>query len=309
MPLSKSKTKPKPSVAEPQARVRVRFAAIGTAWTLDIFEHLDDKRAQEVEAAVRGRIAQFDRCYSRFRDDSLVARMAREAGAYELPPDARPLLDLYQEIYALTDGAVTPLVGQLLSDAGYDAQYSLRPGQLRRSPRWEDTLEYAWPRLVLRQPALMDVGAAGKGYLVDVVAAVLREHNVRAFCVDAGGDMTYQNPAGGVLRVGLEHPTAADQAIGVAELAPGHSLCGSAGNRRAWGTFHHIIDPRTLDSPKHLHAMWVVAPTTLLADMLATCLFFVSPERLKRYTFEYALVRDDFSLEHSAHFPATFFTS
>jgi thiamine biosynthesis lipoprotein len=307
MPLSKSKIKLKPK-PEPQITRRFSFAAIGTQWSIDLFEVVNDKSVAKVEAAVRTRIAQFDQHYSRFRDDSLVAYMAHAPGPYTLPADAKPLFDLYEQMYALTEGAVTPLIGQLLADAGYDAQYSLRPGTLHRPPRWEDVLEYAYPQLTLRQSALLDVGAAGKGYLVDLVANVLRDHGLRAFCVDAGGDMRYEHPAGAPLRIGLEHPTEPGQIIGVAELAPGQSLCGSAGNRRAWGSFHHIMDPRTLDSARTVQAVWVVADNALLADMLATGLFFVPPAQLKQYTFEYGLVRQDFSLEHSAHFPATFFT-
>lgn len=310
MPSSKSKTKPKPSdTAEPKVRIRFRFAAIGTEWTIDIFEPLTDNLAGTVELAVRERIAQFDAQYSRFRDDSLVTAMARKASTYTLPPDAQPLFDLYRDAYTLTDGAVTPLVGQLLSDAGYDAAYSLKPGTLRRPPQWEEVLHYAYPQLTVRQPALLDVGAAGKGYLVDLVADVLRAYGVREFCVDAGGDMTYQNAADEPLRVGLEHPAEPEHVIGVAELPAGRSLCGSAGNRRAWAGLHHIMDPRTLASPHRIRAVWVTASNTMLADMLATCLFFVPPETLKQYTFEYALVRDDLSLEHSAHFPASFFTN
>jgi thiamine biosynthesis lipoprotein len=309
MPLRKSKTKPKPEPAEPETHAHFQFEAIGTVWAIAIFEPITDQQAVKLEAAVRQRIAQFDRHYSRFRDDSLVAQMAYAPGTYTLPADARPLFDLYEAAYDLTDGAVTPLIGQVLSDAGYDAQYSLKPGKLQPPPRWEDVLQYAYPTLTMRQPALLDLGAAGKGYAVDLVVAVLRDHGVQAYCVDAGGDMTYHNTIATPLRVGLEHPTEPGQAIGVCALAPGKSLCASAGNRRAWAGFHHIMDPHTLQPSEKVRAMWVVADSTILADMLTTCLFFVSPRQLARYTFEYALVRQDFSLEHSAHFPAHFFTA
>jgi thiamine biosynthesis lipoprotein len=76
-----------------------------------------------------------------------------------------------------------------------------------------------------------------------------------------------------------------------------------------WDVYHHIIDPHSLKSPRHIRAVWVVADTGLLADGLATALFFCPAATLaKSYNFAYAMVYDDYSLEHSDNFPATFFT-
>jgi thiamine biosynthesis lipoprotein len=131
------------------------------------------------------------------------------------------------------------------------------------------------------------------------VAALLEEHGITAYCVDAGGDMIQRNSS--PLRVGLEHPNNMEQVIGIVELS-NRSLCGSSGNRRKWQNFHHIIDPKKLASPTGILAVWVIADTTILADGLTTCLFFVTAEKLKRHSFEYLLVRDDLSIEKSGGF-------
>lgn len=289
--------------------VELRFAAIGTEWAIEFYNTSTSHITQKLQQSIQARIALFDHQYSRFRDDSLVARMARQAGIYRLPADAKPLLDMYHHLYQLTGGAVTPLIGQVLADAGYDAGYTLRPQSLRQPPVWDDVLQYKYPELTLKKPALLDFGALGKGYLVDLLAQLLREQGIKAFCLDASGDMSYQQ-TGRYLEVGLEHPVRSDEVIGVVKLPSGQSLCGSAINRRAWGAYHHIIDPQKLTSPRHILATWAVADTTMLADALTTCLFFVSPELLQtRYTFSYALVYADYSLKHSQDFPAAFFTS
>jgi thiamine biosynthesis lipoprotein len=310
------------------APFNLQFEAIGTVWSVEVYQPVSAARAAALEQAVHRRIDAFDLHYSRFRADSLVSRMSRHAGTYELPSDAQPLFDLYHELYRHTGGAVTPLIGQTLSDAGYDATYSLKPRPLTPPPAWDEVLDYHYPRLTLHRPALLDVGAAGKGYLVDLVAGLLEDAGLSAYCVDAGGDLRYRrpgpqstrvgpqshpgsNPAAPPLRIGLEHPADPTQAIGVAELpGSGLSLCGSAGNRRAWAGYHHVLDPRTLASPRHLAAVWVTAGTTLLADALTTALFFVAPAELNRYyKFNYALVYADYSLDHSPGFPAQFFTT
>lgn len=255
--------------------------------------------------AVRNRIADFDQNYSRFREDSLISEMSRAPGNYLLPDDAEPLFDIYRYLYIHTKGAVTPLIGQVLVDAGYDAQYSLKPKALRKPPTWDEALSYNYPNLKVRLPVLLDVGAAGKGYLVDIVADIVASFGVKAFVVDAGGDMVTRGDE--IIQVGLEHPDQTDEAVGVVQLH-NQALCGSAGNRRKWASFTHIIDPSSLKSPEHIKAVWVTANSTLVADAMTTALFFTDAKMLQRqHKFEYAIIKSDLSLESSQAFPAEFF--
>lgn len=282
------------------------FEAIGTNWQIDLPDGLLASSREKLITKIQERITIFDRDYSRFREDSLVTAISKKAGLYTLPSDAEPLFLLYESLYGLTKGAVTPLIGNVLSDAGYDASYSLQSKDLEQPLPWQEVLERKSLELLVKKPVILDFGAAGKGYLIDIVAEIIRGENITSFCVDAGGDMVYDNSSD-ALRVGLEHPTDPEKVIGVATIL-NQSLCGSAGNRRAWGKFHHIINPHTLESPHHILAVWVVAETTLLADGLTTALFFTEPDRLaKEYQFEYVIVHQDFSIKKSANFPGEIF--
>jgi len=282
------------------------FEAIGTHWKIDVFEELSAERKAALLAAIMARIEAFDRTYSRFRDDSTVMEMSKRAGTFELPEDAAPMLDVYRRLYDVTGGAFTPLIGQLMSDAGYDATYSLVAKPLSKPPAWDEMMVVEGRRVSTSRPVLLDFGAAGKGYLVDLVAEIVSSFGISAFCVDAGGDMICRGSE--PTRVGLENPLATDEAIGVATIANG-SICGSAGNRRAWGEFHHTIDPRTLASPRHVLATWTIAPTALIADALATCLFLFPADDLKSvYTFEYVILFADGSVERSPGAPVELFT-
>ncbi len=285
------------------------FEAIGTSWQIDIYQDLSDKEQQLLLSTIKDRIATFDQAYSRFRPDSLVSEMAKKAGTYTLPNDAAPMMAIYEVMHRLTDGAMTPLVGQILVDAGYDAYYSLQTKEMHQAPAWDDVISYHSPTLTLKQPALLDFGAAGKGYLIDIVSGIIRDAGIHSFCVDAGGDIFYANTDPKTLSIGLENPSNLKQIIGVTQLPPGQSICGSAGNRRVWGEFNHIINPKTLQSPKNILAVWAMAKTTLLADALTTALFFVPALELQTtFTFEYIIVYADFSLEKSNNFPAELFT-
>jgi thiamine biosynthesis lipoprotein len=284
------------------------FEAIGTTWQIDLYNTLSPEEEINILACIKERIAVFDHAYSRFRNDSIVTQMSQQAGVYTLPEDAQLMLSVYSDLYTRTQGLFTPLVGNLLSDAGYDAQYSLRQKkELQVPPSWDEALEYHHPTLLIKKPVLLDFGAGGKGYLVDLVGQVLETNGILAYCIDAGGDMLHKNTTS--LSVGLENPENTNEVFGVYAIANG-SICGSAGNRRAWGTFTHIMNPHTKTSPRDILAVWVVAQTALVADALTTCLFFVDAQTLvSAYTFEYLLVRSDYSIERSAGFFGELFVS
>ncbi len=283
------------------------FDAIGTHWQINIHDARapHEQRAALFDALMQ-RIEAFDRAYSRFRSDSLVIEMSRTADTYALPEDAAPLIDLYARLYHITEGAFTPLIGSVMEEAGYDAAYSLTPRELHAPLPWDKALEYRFPTLTIKMPAVLDFGAAGKGYLIDLAGRLFEQHGIQAYTIDAGGDILHRG--GNPIRVGLEHPDNPCQVIGVVELGEG-SICGSAGNRRAWDRFHHIIDPRTLESPRHILSVWVTAKTAILADALATCLFLVPVQLLTpHFDFEYAILNQDHSLQYSPGLVAEIFT-
>lgn len=300
-PSNKSKTKPKPSGNIPTSW---EFEAIGTHWWIGVFDSLSKDQLSIVKRAVADRIEEFDKTYSRFRNDSLIAKISKRAGEYTFPADFRTMITFYRQLYDATAGAVTPLIGNMLVAAGYDAAYSLHPKKLKQVPAWDDVLSYSGDLLTIKQPVTLDFGAAGKGYLVDIVAGILKSNGVGDFCVDAGGDVLTTGAES--MRIGLEHPDDPAQVIGVAQLN-NQTVAGSGRNRRKWADFHHIMDPQTLRSTSGLKAAWVVAETCMLADGLTTALFFIPPEKLQQFDFEYLLINDNNNYRQSAGFPAELF--
>jgi thiamine biosynthesis lipoprotein len=291
------------------------FEAIGTRWQIDIDFLPEGAAFIDLEKKIRTRIDEFDSTYSRFRGDSFIRKLAKTQGTYILPEDSGPLFDLYGQLYHLTKGRFTPLIGKVLEDAGYDEQYSLQPKALQKPVSWEEAISIHSGKIVVKLPCLLDFGAAGKGYLIDLIGGILEKNGVETYCIDAGGDIRYRSLADKMLRVGLENPENSGQVIGVAVVG-NESICASAGNRRKWGKFHHIIDPFTLSSPgirrypaapgaplSSVKATWVISSSTMIADGLATCLFFVDADvLLKRYGFEYVVLYSDFSVRKSEGF-------
>jgi len=283
------------------------FKAIGTSWTIDIPQDVENEEG--LLCSIKNRIDEFDKTYSRFREDSLVFEMSRKVGTYTLPEDASLMFSFYRELYEITNGKVTPLIGGTLVGAGYDLMYSLKPKEnIQKTKKWDDVIKYNHPKLEIKEPTMLDFGAVGKGYLVELVADVLRGNKISEYMINAGGDIAYRNSQNKPLRVGLENPENSNEVVGVAEVI-NCSICGSSGNRRVWEKYHHIMDPDTIESPRHILGLWVVAKSTYLADGLATALFFVEPELLlKKYDFEYVILYADHSLKKSEKFPGQLFT-
>jgi FAD:protein FMN transferase len=283
------------------------FEAIGTRWSVVIDDTVTDDEWQHLERAIINRVERFDHAYSRFRYDSLVMRIASATGTYNLPDDAAPLLDFYRKLYLASNGLVTPLIGRTLSDAGYDAEYSLHQAvPLKSPPSWEESLVHTASTLTATQPVLLDFGAAGKGYLVDLVGELIESSNIKNYTIDASGDILHRRADNAPIIIGLENPVDTSEVIGTIELHNA-SLCASSGSRRKWGNHHHIINPATLTSPTEVLATWTVAPSAMVADGLATALFFVAPGALHEFVFDYAILKHDMSIEYSKGMPLTLF--
>ncbi|MER7445731.1 FAD:protein FMN transferase [Microbacterium sp. NPDC097977] len=279
-----------------------RFDAIGTRWEIETTDDLES----DAKDGVAAEIERFDAEWSRFRADSAVTRVGREGGEIA-SADAGAMLDAYRELAHATAGAVNPLVADSLAALGYDSSYSLVASDPIAAPReWSQRLRWTPQTVTADEPTLLDVGALGKGRLVDLVSGVLADLP-GDLVIDAGGDMRAR---GNAVRVGLEHPYDATRAIGVVELQDA-ALCASAVNRRAWGDgLHHVLDARTGMPVRTWAATWAIAPDAMRADAVATALFFDGgPELAASWGVEWVRMSTDGRAESSPDCPAQLFTA
>jgi thiamine biosynthesis lipoprotein len=283
-------------------RHRYRFEAFGTQWSIDTADELSSTLKENIAA----RIEAFDKVYSRFRTDSLVTSIAEKAGTYMFPEDARTLFNFYRYLYTTTEGKVTPLIGDALSRAGYDANYSFQTRPQQSVVRWDEVMQWNGTELTTTQPVLLDVGAAGKGYAVDIIGAILNTYSIQDYVIDASGDLRHRGTSEN--KVGLEHPLDSTKVIGVVDVV-NKSLCASASNRRSWGEgMHHIFDPDTVKPVQDVIATWVLADEAMVADGIATALFFSDPSAMEEtYEYEYVRVFADGTVSYSPYFEGKLF--
>ncbi len=288
-----------------------KFDAIGMSWEIDTPAPL----VAETRAHILDLVERFDSIYSRFRHDSIVTRIANaaEGGRFSFPADAAPMFDLYDRLHDATAGAVDPLVGRDLELLGYDRDYMLVPDDEAiaateaQRPIWSRDVQREVNSITTQRPLVIDVGAVGKGRVVDLISDLLAAEGFRDFVVDGSGDILHRGDT--ALDVGLEHPLDPQMVIGVANLING-SLCASASNRRTWGDgLHHVLDGRTGRPTTEVIATWAIAADTATADGLATALFFGSSSRLMAtFDFSYLRMLADGRVEVSDNFDGEIFT-
>ncbi|WP_404433730.1 FAD:protein FMN transferase [Microbacterium lacus] len=270
------------------------FEAIGTHWQINT----DRPVSHGDRARVTALIDRFEHEWSRFRADSAVSALANGVAQVPLPPDAPALFDTYAQLSAATDGAVNPLVGDALARRGYGPEVSLIDRGAQAAPEdWRRMLAWSGEHLSLTEPAMVDIGAIGKGRLVDIVFEALCATTSGTVVVDASGDSRVR---GQTQRVGLEHPFDTRRAIGVIEVSDA-ALCASATNRRAWGEgLHHVLDARTGEPVRAIAATWAIAETAMRADAIATALFFDGgPELAFEWDVQWVRMTTDGSVQWS----------
>src|SRR5436190_10237121 len=99
---------------------------------------------------------------------------------------------------------MTPLIGAALEQAGYDRHYSLKVGEISEVPMLDAVVGWDGGRVIeTSEPVTLDVGAAGKGYAVDLIGDIMESHGIVTYVIDASGDIRCR---GGEETVGLEHP-------------------------------------------------------------------------------------------------------
>ena len=126
----------------------------------------------------------------------------------------------------------------------------------------------------------LDVGAVAKGWAVQRVA----EETSDALLISVGGNVCATAPkdeSGTAWTVGIQNPDGGDEYLHTLYLTQG-SVVTSGDYQRYYvvngETYHHIIDPETLQPSQYWRSVSIVCEDSGLADALSTALFLLPLE-------------------------------
>lgn len=242
------------------------FDSIGSRFWL---ERLDNQPfSSELKTDIYQYATRFDDAYSRFKDTSLVAQLARDGVLYDPPQELLDMLDYSKRMFIASGGAFNITVGAALHKLGYGKRE--HGGDVLADP-WG---HMAWSTDTVTAPKglMLDFGGFGKGWMIDAISDILRSHGVERFVVNGGGDLYVQNSE--PVEFALENPLQPGIVLRTIAMTKG-ALAGSDTLKRAWDNAgvqkHHIIDPVSGDSSHgDVVASYVSADSALVADTLAT---------------------------------------
>lgn len=264
---------------------RVSRIALGTLVEI-VVRDPDPVRAQRAIEQGFAEVERLEALLSEWRPTSEISLLNASAGvgAVALSPETVDLLARAIAIAKDTGGAFDPTVLPLVRLWGF-------AGGEPRVPR-DDEIAAALPLVgigglaldasagtarLARRGAAIGLGAIGKGFVADRVAARLRAAGVPAAMIQAAGDFAcYGGTSERPWPIGIEDPDRPGETIatfdltsgGVSTSAPTYRFGEQDGVR-----FHHLIDPQTGRPARGARSVTIVAEEATLSDAYSTAVF------------------------------------
>jgi FAD:protein FMN transferase len=270
---------------------------------------LDAAAEQRLARAIAAVFGDAEQTFSRFLDDSELARLNRARGSVAVSRDLAEALIAARRHVDATAGLFDPAIGAALEAAGYDRTFAELPADraaaaLPPAARFADLSIDEAARVVVRPEALrIDLGGLVKGRTVDRAATLLPDLAV----VSAGGDAVLRGagPDGTGWEVEIEDPRDPDR-VAMVVLVRDRAVATTAPNRRRWRAggrvAHHLIDPRTMrPAVSDLAQATVVAATAEDADVLAKVAFLLGRAAAARLLLEARAAGVLISADGAAH--------
>ncbi|MGH7957722.1 MAG: FAD:protein FMN transferase, partial [Opitutaceae bacterium] len=237
-----------------------RHEAMATYFEVIIANQPQEYARQAADAAFR-ELDRLENTLSRFIESSDISRANRlERGeATTIGHDTLECLLIAADVSMLTHRAFDP------------AYASARPGDLEPDvpPFTLDPETHTLTSLADRLH--LDLGAVGKGFALDTMADTLREWEIAAVCLNAGGSSV----------LALDAPPSGEAGwdVGLGEGRSHRTIPLLSASLSGSGTAvkgAHLVDPRTGQPAHRTSRVWAYAPNAAQADALSTAFFVMN---------------------------------
>lgn len=238
---------------------------------------------QSAQRAVTATLAAMERLIAIFdqrRPASPLATLNRNGYLDAAPPELIDVLQRAITFGELTGGAFDVTVKPLLDARQTGADPTARHGlvDFRQIALTDQQVRLAIPG------AAITLDGIAKGRVIDGGIEALRQMGFTHILVEAGGDLRAigARADGSPWRIGLAHPRHAAQGAILSVLPVATRAVATSGDYMNSFTAdysqHHIIDPRSGQSPVELASATVLAATAMEADALGTALMVLGSE-------------------------------
>jgi len=252
----------------------------------------DDRGPARAERAARAAVAEARRIeakYSRYRAQSVVSEINREAGRGPVVIDGETehLIRAALDLGRATGGRFDPTVGVLRRVWDFKRAQVPSPEAVAALLPLVDAREVVLRcgTVALARPGMeLDLGGVGKEYAADRVAERLREEGVDSAVLNFLGDVRTlgRRGDGRPWRVAVQDPRDRGRCRLVVRVGAEAGVATSGDYERGFERdgirYHHLLDATTGWPARGLASVTVVAPTAFDAGRLATAAFLLGPE-------------------------------
>jgi FAD:protein FMN transferase len=243
-------------------------------------------------------VDRIDRLMSHYRPESPLSRVNRDAGRHPVAVEPE-LFDFIVDAFRYnrdSDGAFDITVGPLMKTWGFYRG----EGRVPRDEELEAARQHVGAAHVILNPIEqtiafdhrgvdLDLGGIAKGYAVDRVVHLLKQRQIAAALISAGGSTIYglgAPPGRDGWDVDIQDPIdPRDTALTVRLEDRALSVAGSSEKSFEAGgvTYSHIMDPRTGRPVQGVLSVAVLTSNGTAGDALDNAFFVLGPEGSRTY--------------------------
>ena len=250
------------------------FKAMGGPCTLSFYAS-SPKLAEKVKALAEKEALRFEFKYSRYREDSLIAKINRGEQVL-LDHETLQLINYADAAYQASEGLfdITSGIYRTIWDfKKNDVPSSKQIAEVASRVGWEKVLRVN-DTLQLLEGMELDLGGIVKEYAADAIRTLMEKQGITRGVIELAGDIVVQgpHPDGSPWQIGIRHP---DTGIAAATLAMKKGALASSGDYERFfvkdGTrYCHIINPKTGYPCDGVASVTVIAPLCVMAGTLST---------------------------------------
>lgn len=264
------------------------FKPMGTQAYIEVLAK-DDVQAQQAIAVVEAEFARVNALMSPWVESSELSLLNREAARQPVTVSAElwQLLARARQVSELSQGAFDITFASVGFKFDYRLHQKPTDAERKEQAQW---INYRYVQLLpnnqvkfSRPQVKIDLGGIAKGYTVEQSIQLLKKMGIRHALVSAGGDTRLLgDKAGRPWLVAIKHPRAEDKQV--VQLPLVDQAISTSGDYERYfiedgKRYHHILDPKTGQSPTELMSVSVIGPDATQTDALSTTLFVLGLER------------------------------